>query len=137
LISKKLLAFSLVGLVGFAVDAVLLVLLTAGGWSAYSARAVSFPAAVAVTWLLNRRYAFSSKHSTASAGAIGNEYVRYFLVQALGALVNLGVFAAILAMRPSMIAYPVIALAVGALAGLLVNFAGAELWVFRLKRAET
>lgn len=53
------------------------------------------------------------------------EFLRYLLVQILGALANLGVFVAALKAEPELIAHPVIPLAIGAGAGLLVNCAGA------------
>ncbi len=132
--TRKLLAFGIVGTIGFGIEAALLSVLISVDWSPYSARLVSFPSAVTVTWLLNRRFAFSDRQARGNAQETGSQYLRYLLVQTLGALVNVSVFALVVAAEVPMAKHPVVALAIGSAAGLLVNFAGAELWVFRKNR---
>ena len=65
-----------------------------GGWPHYGARAVSFAAAVTVTWYGNRQLGVRSHEQTAF------EYGAYFGVQAVGALINLGTYALIIAIFP-------------------------------------
>jgi putative flippase GtrA len=131
-VGGELLRFAVVGAIGFVVDAGILTwLVSLLAWNVYAARAVSFGVAVVVTWLVNRRWTFAHRGPgvPAPAGA-GAEYARYLTVQVTGALANLGVFAAALAVWPRLIAYPVVPLAIGAVAGLVVNFVGARQWVF-------
>jgi putative flippase GtrA len=126
----ELLRFAVVGVAGFVVDAgVLTLLVSLPWWNVYVARCVSFGLAVLVTWLINRRWTFASR-SMSRASAAGTEYARYLVVQVIGALANLGVFVAVLAVQPALIRYPVVPLAIGAVAGLLVNYFGARSWVF-------
>jgi putative flippase GtrA len=123
--------FAIVGGIGFVVDAGILTVLASWlGLNVYASRAVSFATAVLATWALNRQWVFGSLKAR-HARAVGAEYLRYVIVQTVGALTNLVVFVAVLAAVPGLIRYPVVPLAVGAVAGLLVNFAGARAWVFR------
>ena len=131
-VGGELFRFAVVGTIGFVVDAGILTWLVSFlAWNVYAARAVSFVVAVLVTWLVNRQWTFAhrggGRSSMAGAGA---EYARYLTVQVIGALANLGVFVGVLAVWRGLIAYPVVPLAIGAVAGLLVNFAGARRWVF-------
>jgi putative flippase GtrA len=131
-VGGELLRFAVVGAIGFVVDAGILTWLVSFiAWNVYAARAVSFGVAVLVTWLVNRSWTFAHRGSAvpAPAGA-GAEYARYLTVQVIGALANLGVFVAVLAVWPRLVAYPVVPLAIGAVAGLVVNFVGARHWVF-------
>lgn len=115
----------LVGLIGFGVDATVLSLLV-HGWHLphYTARAFSFGAAVSVTWYLNRRWTFSS---TADAT---REYRGYVLAQLVGAVINLGTYAATIELFPKLARFPVIPLAIGAAFALAFNYTAAR-YVFR------
>ena len=128
---RRFAKFLVVGGIGFIVDAGVLTLalrhLTS---SIYAARALSFSAAVVVTWLLNRTFVFSAGDS----GALVGEYGRYLTTQIVGAACNLAVFVALIEAFPGLASNPVIALAVGAVLGALVNYAGSLYWVFRPKR---
>jgi putative flippase GtrA len=125
---QKLLRFACVGVFGFLVDASVLTLLsTRWGINLYAARVISFAAASLATWLLNRRFTFSLVEGQSKRV----EYVRYMVVQSVGSLTNLGVFMVLVGTFSWLARVPVIPLAVGAAAGLLVNFAGSKTWVFR------
>lgn len=127
---KRIGFYLLVGAVGFVVDAVVLTLLVKLNIvDAYSARLLSFPPAVLVTWLLNRQLVFKSGARTFKSRT--GEYGRYFTVQTLGALINLAVYMLCLALLPVLQQWPVIALAAGSAVALVFNFAGARYWVFR------
>lgn len=122
-------AYTIVGGLGFVVDAAILTLLVAAGnENPLVARCLSFPPAVLTTWVLNRRMVFTS--SARSVGEHANEYGRYFSVQLVGAFINLGVYTMTLAYFPTLRPWPVIALVAGSLIALSFNFLGARLWVF-------
>lgn len=125
----RLPAFALVGIVGLVVDGgVLSLLVQVMHWNVFVSRGCSFALAVSVTWLLNRTLVF---HSTRSrGGGRRSEYARYIAVQVVGAAVNLAVFSALLVAFPRFTSTPILPLAVGAMFGLLVNYACARYWVF-------
>lgn len=119
-VSREALTFAVVGSIGFAVDAGTLALLFhALGWGHYPARAASFLLAVSVTWHLNRTWTFAHRTS----GNRRREYAVYFLVQTLGAGLNVGVYATCLALSDTMRVWPVLALALGSIAAMAFNFA--------------
>ena len=122
----------LVGGVGFVVDAgVLTLALRYLNAPIYGARMLSFTMAVLATWLLNRAFVFDSG---AARDRMVTEYGRYLTTQVVGAACNLLVFAALIEAFPSLAATPVVPLAVGAVLGALVNYAGSAWWVFNPKR---
>lgn len=128
--ARRLLSFGAVGAVGFIIDGGLLALLFHGfDADPYGARAASFSCAVTATWWLNRRVTFRDRRSDGAARR--REYALYIAVQILGALANLAVYSALLAGVPAFAAWPVAALAVGAVAGLAVNYSLSLLFVFR------
>src|SRR6478752_571648 len=106
--------FVVVGGVGFVIDAGVLTL---------ALRALTFGSAVLATWLLNRLFVFDGGRRTSLVA----EYGRYILTQVAGALCNLGVFVALVEMIPRLAATPVVPLAIGAVLGALVNYAGSAL----------
>jgi putative flippase GtrA len=127
---RRFAAFAAVGTVGFCVDAgVLTALVRYGGFNPYAARVASFGVAVVATWALNRRFTFDS--GAASALERASEYGRYFSVQVAGASANLAVYSICLVMWPPLIHWLVVPLAAGSAVGLIINFLGAKLWVFR------
>jgi putative flippase GtrA len=120
-------AFLLIGGVGFVVDAsILATLVHSYGWGDYTARLISFPIAVLVTWLLNRKFAFPSG-ATSRKGA---EYTRYVGVQTVGSLINFLVYSLCIATIPIMDRWPVLALAVGVMVQIPFNFLGMQKFVF-------
>ncbi|OPZ11704.1 MAG: GtrA-like protein [Alphaproteobacteria bacterium ADurb.BinA280] len=120
--------FCLSGGLAFFVDAGL----THGGVSAgldpWTARGLGFPIAVTFTWLFNRRYTFRTQ--THSQG-LWREYLTYVGTQLLGLSVNLGSYALLVWLSATVHAWPVIGVAFGSVAGLLVNFLGAKHVAFR------
>jgi putative flippase GtrA len=118
-------SFAVVGGLGFIVDgAILSTLVHVYAWPHPSARAVSFAAAVTVTWYCNRRWVFSRTADRA------REYGAYFSVQAIGAVINLGTYALVIALFPPLARAPLLPLAAGAVLALLFNYSGASRWVF-------
>ena len=77
-----------------------------------------------VTWYLNRHWVFSRTSDRT------REYGAYFGVQVVGAAINLGTYALVIAMIPSLARLPVLPLAAGAVLALLFNYSAASRWVF-------
>lgn len=128
---RQLSLFALVGVVGFAVDAgVLTAAITHTPLNLYAARGVSFAAAVTTTWALNRTITF---RSAVVAPAV-RQWLRFSALNALGGLVNLGLYALLVAHVLIARDIPVLAVAAGSLCGLLVNFSLSKKFVFRESR---
>jgi putative flippase GtrA len=122
---RRFSSFVVVGALGFIVDGgILSTLIQLYGWSHVSARAVSFAAAVTVTWYCNRRWVFSATNDRT------REYGAYLGVQAVGALLNLGTYLLLIALFPPFARLPLIPFAVGSALALLFNYSGASKWVF-------
>ncbi len=123
---RRFMRFALVGGIGFVIDAGVLTALVNGlGYGHYVSRAGSFSLAVTATWLINRRWVFQAGAPT------GREYSGYFVVQLIGAVINLGIYVLVIELVPSLAALPVIPLACGAAVALLANFLLARRFVFR------
>lgn len=125
----RLVRFLVIGTVGFAVDAGLLLALVPS-MGHYAARAVSLPTAVLVTWAFNRSWTFRDRRSSRRLP----ELMRYAAAQSLGALANYGVYAVCVTALAWMARYPVAAVAVGSGCGLAMNFTAMHLVVFRRTR---
>ncbi|WP_077000270.1 GtrA family protein [Variovorax sp. KK3] len=128
-IGREFLLFALAGVVGFGVDVTVLYLAAPWlGW--YAARVLSFVAAASATWALNRRYAFAARHS---GGSLAREYLGYLLTMLGGAVVNYGVYVLTLhTWRGPWV--PALGVALGSIAGLVINFLSARYLVFRARR---
>lgn len=117
-LSSKFGKFALVGAFAFLVDAVVLtVVIEIFGLRPEAARIVSFIAAVATTWYLNRTYTFAS---TAEI-SIG-EFMKYTAAMSLGLAVNYLVFVIVIQLSPLANSFPVIALVPATLSGMIINF---------------
>jgi putative flippase GtrA len=121
----QLLRFAAIGVVGLLVDVAVLYCALALGSGPHPGRAVSFLAAVLVTWRLNRRYTF------APAGSPWTEWWRYLGAMSGGALLNLGAYMLALWLLPAAPWVPAAAVAIGSLAGMALNFVGAKFLVFK------
>lgn len=132
--SRELRSFAVVGSIGFAIDAALLTLLTqCAGWTPLHARIPSFLLAVAVTWLLNRRYTFRGRGLQRRS----LEGFFYLSIQLCGALLNFGMFSLCVQNFPHLSRMPVVPLAFGALAALLLNFSASNIMLYVRPRAPT
>lgn len=124
--------FGAIGVVGFVADAgVLYALLHSTSAGFYLGRLASYLCAATVTWFLNRTITFRASGSGARAH---HEWLRFLGANALGGLVNLGVYSLLVARVAIFTATPVLAVAVGSLSGLAVNFVLTKAYVFRPDR---
>lgn len=120
--------FIVVGAIGFAIEAVIITVSVKTNFAtAVSARVLSFPAAVVVTWLLNRMLTFGSR------SPMTIEFARYLSTQIVGALTNLAVYWGLISTNSVLEYNPVIALAIAAIVGLVVNYTLSALWVFGVR----
>lgn len=116
-------AFAMVGCVGFAVDAGCCKALMALGLPPLLARVPSMLLGMGATFLLNRGWTFRAE------GRIGPQALRYLAVNAAGAAFNYTVFAVALLATHGLL--PMAALVAGCGAGFAVNFLGAKNLAFR------
>lgn len=121
---KQFMRFAVVGIVGLVVNASIVGLWTQSG-SPLVAQAIAFPAAVTVTWFLNRRYTFG-----ASRYAVHHEWMRYVLANALGWAANNGTYFYLVLHVAFAWKHPMVAVAAGSIAGMLLNFTGSKFLVF-------
>jgi putative flippase GtrA len=127
-LTTEFIKFAVVGTVGFLVDAAILhLMVTVGGAGLYGSRIVSYLGAATTTWFLNRHFTF---HGAANTGA-ERQWRRFVLVNGLGGSFNYAVYAALVATGGVFASHPVGAVAVGSLAGLIVNFFASRRIVFR------
>lgn len=124
---RQFLSFAAVGVAGFVVDvAVLYTALLTLGLGYLSARLLSFLAAATFTWYLNRALTFSDCDRSRPL----SQLLRFLAVNGLGGAVNYSVYAL------SMLGYagdpwrPLLGVALGSVAGLLLNFLGSRRLVF-------
>jgi len=121
--------FASVGTVGFLVDAGILFALISY-FGPYLARLCSFFVAVLVTWRLNRLFTFKSQQDGWS------EFKRYFASQSIGAGLNYFIYALAIFTFGWMAEFPLLALGLGSIAGLTVNFILAKRFVFKMDLKE-
>ena len=127
MLRRHFLHFCIAGTLGFLVDAgvvQLLVSLTDVG--PYLARVFSVALAILTTFTYNRTITFHERRS----GNIAGEFGRYLLGNAAGLSVNYGTYAPVVAASATAQAWPVLAVAVGSIAGMAVNFLAARHFVF-------
>lgn len=125
---RQIVLFAISGAIGFLVDAgIVQLLVREAGMDPYGARVLSFLAAATTTWSFNRRYTFAG-HGGASRR---RELARYLLAMAVGFGLNYGAYALCVAAWPLVRSWPAIGVAVGSVAGAVVNFLSSKYWIFR------
>lgn len=124
---KSIFFFGFAGVVGFIVDAGVLMLLK-DFLGLYLARALSFFLAVVSTWIINRNLAFSGKTSEYS---VVKEFCVYLGAMLVGGTVNYTVYAVLVGGFIFFEMNPVIAIAVGSIIGMGVNWLSSNFFIFR------
>ena len=117
--------FSVVGVIGFFVDAGVLTVVIELGADPYSGRAFSFFCAVTTTWYLNRTFTFGSENT-----GLLNEWTKFVSVNSVGGIINYTTYALLVWQIPFIAQYPINGVAVGSLAGLIWNFNVSKKLVF-------
>ena len=128
---RQLILFTIVGAIGFVADAGTLYVALWLGLGKYGGRVVSYLVAATVTWALNRRWTFAASRSADQK----REWRRFVAFNLAGFVVNYGAYALALTALPMPTAYeslrPLLCVATGSAAGLVVNFAVNKWLVFR------
>lgn len=128
---SRLLRFAIVGTLGFAVDSlVLMALLATTGLDPYVARVPAFICAASFTWLVNRFWTFADARRETAVGQWG----RYLVAMTIGAVVNYATYAVVITVFAIAMRWPVLGVAAGSLAGMLVNYTLARRYIFRAHR---
>lgn len=135
----QLLRFGLVGGLGYVVDSGVLYAMLSLGLGFGTGRVVSFLCAVLTTWLLNRRFTFASaadvSQSVPKTGhPLLREGLRYLAAMSFGGALNVGTYAAVMAIFSYHPVLPAIGVAAGSVVGMVANFASAKWWVYSRKR---
>lgn len=123
---RQFLTFGVVGVICFVVDSATVYALR-DALGLYVAGLVSYVTAASVGWALNRAWTFR---------AVGpqprlQQWSRFVMANAVGLVLNRGVYFALITWSQTCAQHPVLALAAGAVAGMFVNFALNRRLVFR------
>ena len=120
------LRFGVVGAIGFVVDSAVLYVGLWLGLGLLGGRIASYLVAATATWYLHRRVTFRATVPPSFA-----EWARFLVSNALGGLVNVGGYWALVLSFPFCARYPVVAVALGAIAGIAINYTLSRRVVFR------
>lgn len=124
--------FGIVGAGGYVVDNAVLALDTHFlGLNPYSGRALSIFIAMTFTWLGNRYLTFPEHAARNSVRAVGREWLKFVGANIVGAIVNYGTYALLVAYAPTPLSDKYIALICGVGAGLVFNFTLSKKLVFK------
>lgn len=121
---RHLVHFVVAGFSAFAVDAGMLQALLALGLGPLVARPFAILAAMIVGWLINRTWTFPMPGRPRL-----REFGRYAAVASISALVNYGLYAAILLARPETL--PFLALVSATAVATIVSYVGYRFFTFR------
>ena len=131
MLTRQFLRFAVVGGVGFLIDAAILMLaIDVLHVGLYAGRALSFLIASTAAWALNRNFAF--RHAASESRAA--EWLRYMFSNTIGGSVNVGTYAWLVLQSPIVREHPILGVACGSVAGMLVNFTLLKIFVFRARK---
>ena len=124
----RFLRFSIVGVIGFVVDAgLVLALVSLAHWGPLWARTVSLPVAVFATFWLNRHLTFQQSRDAQFWPSLA----RYTVVSAGGASVNFLVYTTLVLSFEVSKTWLILPLAVASVLALAVNYLGSKHFAFR------
>ena len=127
----SLLRFAVIGAFGMPVDAGVLWLMTHRfGLDPYSGRVISWLSAASFTWIGNRYFTFGATRARGFL-ATAKEWLRFLAANAVGGLVNVGLYSTLVRFAPPPINNLYVALVLGVLAGLIFNFTLSKTLVFK------
>ena len=125
---SEIVRFGISGVAGFVVDAGIVLLFTRVlGLGPIVAQVIAFTVAVSVTWLINRHWTFTEHVSERWI----HEWTRYVSANSVGAVVNNGAYVILVLNLGDFSSNPILAVAVGSLAGMGFNFTLSKFFVFK------
>jgi putative flippase GtrA len=124
------LRFAVVGALGLPVDRGVLALMVLWGTGPYWGRVISWFCAATFTWTGNRYFTFGSRRARKPAGA-AREWLRFLAANAVGGLVNVGLYSVLVRYAPPPFNGLTVALLCGVLLGLAFNFTLSKKLVFK------
>jgi putative flippase GtrA len=124
--------FAAVGMVGFAVDAILLKAGLALHLGAAWARLISLGLAMQVTYAINRVHVFRS----CGREGLLRQWCAYMATNGFGNFCNYWIFVTLGSLHGRLVSEPFIALPISAFAAYLINYAGVRLVVFGRTRVQ-
>ncbi|MCL1038577.1 GtrA family protein [Shewanella submarina] len=126
--------FVLVGGLVFCLDMLICLLLwQVLGWPVVAARVAAFALAALAQWTGHRWFSFRDRQQQSR----GAQLLQSLLLASSAALVNLGLFSLLIMLLPDELLYWALSMAIGVLAGMLLNWVGANSWVFARVEADT
>ncbi len=126
LILVQFFRFGVIGTLGFVWDTIV-VYATAPMVGLYAAGVISYVIAGSINWLLNRMWTY--RHIP--HGAMHRQAMMFLLVNSAGFAINRGIYFTLIATQPVCREYPVIAIAVGGVCAMFVNFFLSRRLVFK------
>jgi putative flippase GtrA len=128
---REIISFAGVGTLGFVLDAAIVwALINYATVSPIPAKLMAFPCAVTFTWLLNRNSTFKANRQTNYL----KEWLLYIQINSIGALANNLSFMMLVSINPFFYANPIVTVAIGSIFGMLFNYFGSKVWVFKGKK---
>jgi putative flippase GtrA len=125
-----ILRFAVIGALGMPVDWGVLQLMVHWGTGPYLGRLISWFCAASFTWAGNRYFTFAATRARGFFAA-GREWLRFLAANAVGGLVNVGLYSVLVRFAPPPLNDLTVALVLGVLLGLLFNFTLSKTVVFR------
>ncbi len=126
----SILRFAVIGALGMPVDWAALQLFLHWGTGPYFGRVLSWLVAATFTWLGNRYFTFADSRSHSVTGTAA-EWGRFLAANAVGGLVNVGLYSVMLRFAPPPLNDINLAFVSGILLGLAFNFFLSKKMVFR------
>jgi len=125
-----LLRFAVIGALGMPVDWGVLQLCVHWGTGPYWGRIISWLCAATFTWVGNRYFTFADTRARSVTGTL-REWSRFLAANAVGGLVNVGLYSVLVRYAPPPFNDLTVALMTGVLFGLTFNFILSKKLVFR------
>lgn len=124
------LRFAAIGALGVPVDWIVLQWMVHWGTGPYAGRLVSWFCAATFTWVGNRYFTFSATRARGPI-ATSKEWLRFLGANAVGGLVNVGLYSVLVRFAPPPLNDLTVALVLGVLLGLAFNFTLSKKMVFK------
>ena len=126
----SILRFAVIGALGMPVDWCVLQLMVHLGTGPYFGRLISWFCAATFTWAGNRYFTFAATRARGAAATL-REWLRFLAANAVGGLVNVGLYSVLVRFAPPPFNDLTVALVCGVLLGLVFNFTLSKKIVFK------